>query len=101
MPARRKRDRCFYGRQAALWLVRGRDSLESNSRFKRIVADAVGRIGDDLVIPSQREQLQKAILLNCDDGKRFCFRYLNIVFLSESDFYRRRERFLTDIFRAL
>lgn len=100
MSEKRKRGKSFYERQAALWLVRGRDGLE-NSRHKKIVADAIGRIGDDLVIPSQRKQLQKAILLNCDDGKLYCFRYLNIDFLSESDFYRRRERFLTDIFRAL
>ncbi len=90
----------FYEKQAALWLVRGRNHIQ-NPHHKKIVADAINAIGGDIVIPSQREQLQKSILLNCEDRKKFCYRYLNLPFISERDFYRRKERFLFDVYKAL
>ena len=90
----------FYEKQIALWLVRGRCSVQ-NQKHKKVVADAIERIGGDIVIPSQREQLRKSILLNCEDRKKFCFRYLNLPFISERDFYRRKEKFLFDIYNSL
>ena len=98
MVKKKRHSGVYYERQAALWLVRGRDSLEDENQ-KKMVADAINCIGDDLVLPSQREQLKKCILLNCEDRKSFCFRYLDLPFISERDFYRRKEHFLSDVWK--
>lgn len=46
-----------------------------------------------------KQKLKYALLLNCESGKDWPFEYLNLPGVSRSDFYRRRERFLTEVDR--
>ena len=96
----KKTDKSYYARQAALWVVRGRGSLP-NPAHEEAVRSAAALIGEDLTDTKLRERLQNAVLMNCDDRKRYTFRYLGLNCFSESDFYRRKQRFLLEVYKRL
>ncbi len=63
----------------------------------RAVENAKLHIGLDLENEELRQRLTEGILLNCESGKEYPFRYLNLPELSERDFYRRKDDFLSKI----
>ena len=77
--------------------MRGRNRLKSK-RVTSAIVRAAENIGGDIVMPELRSKLKDAILLNCDDRKAYPFRYLGVDFVSESDFYRRKELFLSEVY---
>lgn len=90
----------YYEKQIALWAVRGRHRIKSK-KVVSAIERAADNIGSDIVMPELRRKLKDAVLLNCDDRKAYPFRYLGVDFVSERDFYRRKELFLEDVFKGL
>ena len=77
-------------------------ALQNTKAYKYILAveDAADGIGRDMP-DGMRVRLRRAVLLNCESGKEYPYEYLNCDFVSRRDFYRRKERFLSDVFDAL
>lgn len=67
----------------------------------RAVEFAKLHIGLDLESEEMRQRLAESVLLNCEDGREYPFKYLNLPDISERDFYRRRDSFLLEIARYL
>ena len=74
------------------------DALERLGYVKtmRRVQEAYETIGGDLP-EKMRQDLQRAISLNCADGKRYTYERLNVGGIGRSDFYARRATFLYDV----
>lgn len=74
------------------------ESLEHSAGYKqmRAVEHARARIGAGLP-EGVGDALQDAIMLNCQNGRKYPFERLYIAGISRSDFYRMRERFFRDI----
>ena len=74
------------------------DALERLGYVKtmRRVQEAYEAIGGDLP-EKMRQDLQRAISLNCADGKRYTYERLNVGGIGRSDFYTRRAAFLADV----
>lgn len=87
----------YYEKQMALWAVRGRDRIKS-ARLKDAISKSKKNIGIDIAVPEMRARLIRAVLLNCDDRSKYPYRMLNIDFVSERDFYRRKDKFLQDVY---
>lgn len=83
-------------RQIALWYVRACEE-EKNVKRKAAIDAALESVGDDFAGEAERSKLKKAMILNCVDRKNFPFYRLGIDYVSERDFYRRRDRFLSDV----
>lgn len=78
------------------------DQLQAIERWPetkkmRAVEQAKLQIGLDLENEEMRQRLTECVMLNCQSGKRYPYRYLNLPYISERDFYRRREEFLLEI----
>lgn len=67
----------------------------------RAVEHAKLRIGLDCKSEEIRQLLINGIILNCESGRNYPFQYLNLPEFSDSDFHRRKDRFLTDIAKFL
>ncbi len=95
-------------RQIALWNVRAysdepkkKDAVRKNEKRRRAVEEALETVGDDIAGEKERSRLKKALMLNCTDRKNFPFYRLAIDFISERDFYRRRDRFLKGVLASM
>ena len=86
-------------RQIALWNVRAYSDEPSEKR-SRAVESALDTVGGDIKGEEERKKLRRALILNCTDRKNFPFYRLAIDFVSERDFYRRRDRFLKNVLTA-
>jgi hypothetical protein len=64
--------------------------------FLRAVEKSFVAIGAD-VTREMREKLRKAIILNCEDGRKFPYDRLDVSEFTKSDFYRRRKNFVVGI----
>ena len=75
------------------------DAIENwpETQKMRAVEFAKLHIGIDLENEGLRQRLAESVLLNCDDGREYPFKYLNLPDISERDFYRRRDLFLLEI----
>ena len=87
-------------RKAALWIVKCRER-PGNENVKAIVDDAIEKALRDIKAEKVRAKLRSAILLNCDDRERYPYRYTGLEGFSERDFYRRKGRFLDEVYRRL
>ena len=89
-------------RQIALWYVRAYGEEKSAQKIKKRanIERALSSVGDDIAGENERKKLQRALILNCTDRKNFPFYRLGVDFISERDFYRRRDRFLSDVLTA-
>ena len=70
------------------------EALEHTQAFRqmRAVEHAKARVGADL--PEMiRDALQDAIMLNCQNGRRYPFEQLFVVGISRTEFYRQRDAF--------
>ena len=63
----------------------------------RAVDQAKLCIGTDLENEELRQRLVRGIILNCESRNEYPFRYLGLDGISQTDFYRRKDRFLADI----
>lgn len=74
------------------------EALEHTQAFRqmRAVEHARSAIGKDLP-REMRDQLRDAIMLNCDDGRKYTFERLLIDGISRAEFYRARNDFLSVI----
>lgn len=97
-------------RQELLWIVRGQarrcslpeDRLsEADLQRKRAVQGAEQTIGQDIRDHELQQKLRRAMLLNISSGRAHPFERLGLSFLSRSDFFRRRERFLAEVAKRL
>lgn len=75
--------------------ILGLDTLPETKRM-RAVEYAVKRIRRDIP-ETMRKKLIQAIFLNCQSGKKYPFKVLDIDGFSERGFYRERDKFLLDI----
>lgn len=98
MSKRRKKRTRYCERQVALWVVRGRARM---SKRVQSLIDAAAVAACENLLPHHAEALTKAMLLNCDDAETFPFPRLDVPFLSEREFYRRRAAFLDAVFERL
>ena len=94
-------------RQIALWNVRAyndephkKNTVCSCEKRCRAVESALDSVGEDIKGEEERKKLRRALILNCTDRKTYPFYRLAIDFVSERDFYRRRDRFLTSVLAA-
>ena len=74
------------------------EALEHTQSFKqmRAVEHAKARVGADL--PEMlKDALQDALILNCQNGRRYPYERLFLVGISRSDFYRQRDAFFRSI----
>lgn len=67
----------------------------------KAVEDALETAGSDIRGRSERQKLRRALMLNCADRKTYPFHRLGIDFVSQRDFFRRRDRFLAEVLRRL
>lgn len=68
----------------------------------RAVESARLEIGTDIVCDADRRKLVAAIILNCEDGKKYRYEYLDIPDgIGRTNFYDRRTTFLADIAKYL
>ena len=77
-------------------------ALENTAAYKqmRAVEHARAKVGADL--PALlADMLRDAILLNCQNGRKYPFERLYLAGISRSDFYRVRDRFFRDIAEEL
>lgn len=97
-------------RQECLWIVRGQkrrcslpeDQLSAaDLRRKRAVQSAEQTIGADLRDPAMRRRLKEAMLMNIASGRAHPHERLGLDFISRSDFFRRRDRFLMEVAKRL
>lgn len=78
------------------------EALEHTLAFRqmRAVEHARAHIGAGFPATMQ-DQLRDAIILSCENGRKYPFERLYIVGISRSDFYRQRDIFLLEIAREL
>lgn len=98
MSKRRKKRTRYCERQVALWIVRGRARMDE--RVQSMIDEATVAACENL-LPRHAEALTHALILNCDDAQAFPFPRLDVPFLSEREFYRRRRAFLDAVFERL
>ena len=67
-----------------------------DTKIMRAVEQAILHIGDDMRDEKEREKLREAITDCCKDRRRFVFQYYGLD-MDKSTFYRRRNKFLTEI----
>lgn len=67
----------------------------------RAVENAKLHIGMDMKNEELRQRLTEGILLNCTSRNEYPFRLLNLPDISERDFYRRKDSFLSEIAKFL
>ena len=67
----------------------------------RAVETAKRHIGDDLQNEELRQRLADGIILNCENRHKFPFRYLNLPGIEKTNFYDRKDKFLTEIAKYL
>ncbi len=94
-------------RQIALWNVRAysdephkKNTVCPSDKRCKAVESALDTVGEDIKGEEERKKLRRALILNCTDRKNFPFYRLAIDFLSERDFYRRRDKFLSNVLSA-
>jgi len=75
--------------------ILGLEDLPETKRM-RAVEYAAKRIRRDIAEPV-RNKLTSAIFLNCQSGKKYPYKVLDIDGFSERGFYRERDKFLVDI----
>lgn len=75
--------------------ILGLEDLPETKRM-RAVEYAAKRIRRDIA-ESVRNKLTSAIFLNCQSGKKYPYKVLDIDGFSERGFYRERDKFLVDI----
>lgn len=89
-------------KKACISFVQGYNRRNKTAQSKleiqrvRAVEHAIQKIRSDIP-ESSRQSLASAIILNCQSGKKYPFRVLNIDGFSERGFYRERDKFLLDI----
>ena len=66
-------------------------------RKMRAVEYAERQIGQDVLNEETRNRLREAIIQNCKSGRRYPFEHLGIDEFSRRDFYRRKDKFLSDV----
>lgn len=78
------------------------DALEESQETKRMraVEQALALCGADLPA-AMRRKLQKALLLNCQSGRRHPYESLGLDGISRSDFFRRKDLFLAAVARHM
>lgn len=76
--------------------------LENNIKFKQNYAidDAKMQIGIDIIDDLSRQKLIKAIIINCEEPRRYPHRYLDVG-ISEDKFYEERNKFLYNVAQYL
>lgn len=67
----------------------------------RAVEQALEAAGKDIRGKAERSKLRTALLLNCTDRKHYPFHRLGVDFVSQRDFFRRRDSFLSDVLRRM
>lgn len=79
------------------------EALENLPETKRMraVDQAKRNIGMDLENEWMRQRLADGIMLNCESRHEYPFRYMNLTGISQTDFYRRKDGFLTEIAKFL
>lgn len=79
------------------------EKLYESREYARIraVESALDASGKDIRGKAERQKLRSALLLNCTDRKTYPFHRLGVDFVSQRDFFRRRDRFLLDVLRRL
>ncbi|BAK98999.1 hypothetical protein OBV_18010 [Oscillibacter valericigenes Sjm18-20] len=79
------------------------DAIEDwpETQRMRAVENAELHIGLDLVNEELRQRLTEGILLNCKDRREYPLRYMNLPGISEVDFRRRKDGFLSEIAKFL
>ena len=79
------------------------ERLYQTHEYKQIkaVEDALETAGTDIRGKAERQKLRRALMLNCTDRKTYPFHRLGIDFVSQRDFFRRRDRFLSEILKRL
>jgi len=77
-------------------------ALENTQTFRqmRAVEHARSHIGADMP-DGMADALKDAIMLNCQDGRRYRFEYLYLSGISRSSFYRIRDNFFREIAEEL
>ena len=75
------------------------EKLYESRQYARIraVEQALDASGRDIRGKAERQKLRSALLLNCTDRKTYPFHRLGLDFVSQRDFFRRRDRFLLDV----
>ncbi len=75
------------------------EKLYESREYARIraVEQALDAAGKDIRGKAERQKLRSALLLNCTDRKTYPFHRLGLDFVSQRDFFRRRDRFLLDV----
>jgi hypothetical protein len=63
----------------------------------RAVEQALEAAGKDIRGKAERSKLRTALFLNCTDRKHYPFHRLGVDFVSQRDFFRRRDGFLLDV----
>lgn len=66
-------------------------------RKMRAVEYAERQIGQDVLNEDTRNRLREAIIQNCKSGRRYPFERLGVDEFSRRDFYRRKDKFLSDV----
>lgn len=95
-------------KQVCLWLARGHGRRKAALQGRRhpdsreqarmeAVEQALAAVGADIPSGDVREQLRVAILLNAESGRAYPYERLDLGAVSRSEFYRRKDQFLTDI----
>jgi len=74
--------------------------LSTDFKYIQAVEAAKTEIGADLR-PVLAKRLAYAIMLNCTDRHNYPYYRLNVDFVSERDFYRRRSEFLKNVFMKI
>lgn len=77
----------------------GLEDLPDTKRM-RAVEQALHRVGLNLP-EDMRRKLVRAVMLNCQSGRRYPYRVLDVDGFSERGFYRERDLFLLDIAKSL
>lgn len=73
-------------------------ALEEQPETKRMRAVEQAKLRIGLELPEDmRRKLANAVFINCQSGRKYPFKVLDVEGLSERGFYRAREAFLMDI----
>ena len=65
------------------------------------VDQALDMAGKDIRGKAERSKLRTALILNCTDRKHYPFHRLGVDFVSQRDFFRRRDGFLSDVLKRV
>lgn len=95
-------------KQECLWIVRGYsrrarepDRTPQDIQRVRAVDHALAQVGQDIRDAGTRQRLERALMMNCESGRRYPFERLDADGFSRRDFYRRKEKFLLAVARYM